>query len=75
MEFTFAVARGGDEEWVLRLDPMGPGRPVMELTFPSRPDCEQAILMIREAPVRYIRTTPPSVQGSARSEPPVSPPS
>ena len=75
MEFTFAVTRRGPDDWVLQLVPTGPGepapeQPAMELRLSSRPDCEQAIEMIREAPVRYVRAAPPVVQGSARAEPP-----
>ena len=55
MEFTFAITRDRPDLWVLQLIPVGPGQPVMELRFDSKPDCEQAIEMIREAPIRYVR--------------------
>lgn len=70
MEFLFAVTVGEPNEWNLRLFPVGSTEPLFELSFTSRADCEQAIEMIREAPVRYARSSRPVVRGSARERMP-----
>ena len=74
MEFTFAVTRDSPEAWVLQLIPMGPGQPVMELRFDSKSDCEQAIEMIREAPIRYVRYASLLGEDHVAAAPPPGPP-
>ena len=74
MEFTFAVTRDSLDAWVLQLIPIGPGQPVMELHFDNKPDCEQAIEMIREAPVRYVRYTSLLREDPFPAPPPTDPP-
>ena len=58
MEFVFVVNRDGPGAWVLELRPFWAGEPVLSLRCASKPDCDQAIEMIREAPVRYVRHDP-----------------
>jgi hypothetical protein len=73
VEFTFAVTRDSPDVWVLQLIPMGPGQPVMEMRFGSKSDCEQAIEMIREAPVRYVRYASLLGEDHVTAPPPATP--
>jgi uncharacterized protein YegP (UPF0339 family) len=69
MEFWFVAAVAETGEWTMQLLAED-GEVLLELPFDSRADCEQAIQMIRESPIRYVRATTPAVSGSARSQVP-----